>query len=140
MHTTVSKWLFLAFAKQGAPRYLGLRPKNLATAQLKSATVECFQLFPAPHVLINQGLKENCMFFFFFFSHSLLSVLCFRPCSSFGINQEIIIFLFLIKKHVYLETELLNSHDVFILHINKSAFKIHKQKLGRLCCVYIIPI
>lgn len=65
MHTTVSKWLFLAFAKQGAPRYLGLRPKNLATAQLKSATVECFQLFPAPHVLINQGLKENCMFFFF---------------------------------------------------------------------------
>lgn len=64
MHTTVSKWLFLAFAKQGAPRYLGLRPKNLATAQLKSATVECFQLFPAPHVLINQGLKENCMFFF----------------------------------------------------------------------------
>lgn len=67
---------------------------------------------------------------FISYLHSLLSVLCFRPCSSFGINQEIIVFLFLIKKCVYLGLELLNSQHVFILHINKSVFKMHKQKLG----------
>lgn len=126
MHATVPELLFLTTGQQGLPRHLGLRPR-----QSGYSIVRRLPLVISRPSHSNKSRPEGKLWFLSYL-HSLLPVLCFRPCSSFGINQEIIVFLFLIKKCVYLGIELLNLPHVFILHINKSVFKMHKQKLGRI--------